>query len=198
MGNIKNKILDVSSVGLTDMVGVGTVAIFWFYIASELGPENYGEITYFIAIASLVSGIALFGSNHTIWIMATKKIDIEATLFLISTITSLIGALIIFILFLNVGISLVILAYALLSLVIPDFLGRKLYKTYAKYILTQKILMVIFGIGLYYLFGEFGILIGISLSYAHLVFPMIKIAKKSKIDFGLMKMKKEFMYLMKI
>jgi len=192
MGNIKNKILDVSSVGLTDMVGVGTVAIFWFYIASELGPENYGEITYLIAIASLVSGITLFGSNHTIWVMAAKKIDIEATLFLITTITSLIGALIVFILFLNIGVSLVILAYALLSLVIPGFLGRKLYKTYSKYIITQKILMVIFGIGMYYFLGEFGILIGISLSYVHLVFPMIKIAKKSKINFGLMKEKKEF------
>ena len=73
MGNIKTKILDISSVGLTDMAGTGIVAVFWFYIASQLGPENYGELTYLISIASLASGIALFGSNYTIWIMAAKK-----------------------------------------------------------------------------------------------------------------------------
>jgi len=192
MGNIKNKILDISSVGLTDMVGTATVAIFWFYMASELGPENYGEITYLISIASLVSGLALFGSNHTIWIMTAKKVDIEATVFLITTITTLIGALVIFILFLNIGVSLVILAYALLSLAIPGFLGRKLYKTYSKYILTQKILMVIFGIGMYYVIGEFGILIGIAASYTHMIYPLIKNARKSQINFKLLKERKEF------
>lgn len=192
MGNLKNKIFDISSVALTDFIGTGTVAIFWFYIASELGPENYGELTYLISIAALVSGIALFGSNHTIWIMAAKKIDIQATIFLITSITSLIGAIIVFFLFQNIGISLVILAYFLLSLVISDFLGKKLYRSYSKYVITQKILMVIFGIGMYYLIGESGILIGIALSYAHLIYPMLKATKSSKINFKLIKEKKDF------
>ena len=192
MGNIKNKIFDISSVGVTDFIGTGTVAIFWFYIASELGPENYGELTYLVSIAALVSGIALFGSNHTIWIMAAKKIDIHATIFLITSITSLIGAIIVFILFQNIGISFVILAYFLLSLVISDLLGKKLYRSYSKYVITQKILMVVFGIGMYYLIGESGILIGIALSYAHLIYPMLKATKNSKINFKLMKEKKQF------
>lgn len=192
MGNLKNKIFDISSVALTDFIGTGTVAIFWFYIASELGPENYGELTYLISIAALVSGIALFGSNHTIWIMAAKKIDIQATIFLITSITSLIGAIIVFILFQNIGVSLVVLAYFLLSLVISDFLGKKLYRSYSKYVITQKILMVVFGIGMYYLIGESGILIGIALSYAHLIYPMLKATKNSKINFKLIKEKKDF------
>lgn len=192
MGNLKNKIFDVSSVALTDFIGTGTVAIFWFYIASELGPENYGELTYLISIATLVSGIALFGSNHTIWIMAAKKIDIQATIFLITSITSLIGAIIVFFLFQNIGISLVVLAYFLLSLVISDLLGKKLYRSYSKYVITQKILMVVFGIGMYYLIGESGILIGIALSYAHLIYPMLKATKSSKINFKLIKEKKDF------
>ena len=97
MGNIKNKILDISSVGLTDMTGTAIVAVFWFYIASQLGPENYGELTYLISIASLASGIALFGSNYTVWVMAAKKIDIQATIFLITGISSIIGFAIVFI-----------------------------------------------------------------------------------------------------
>ena len=192
MGNLKNKIFDVSSLGLTDFIGTGTVAIFWFYIASILGPENYGELTYLISIATLVSGIALFGSNHTIWILAAKKVDIHATIFLITSITSVIGAVGVLVLFHNIGISFVVLAYFLLSLVISDFLGKKLYRSYSKYVIVQKVLMVIFGIGFYYLFGESGILVGIALSYAHLIYPMIQAVKNSKINFNLIKEKKEF------
>jgi O-antigen/teichoic acid export membrane protein len=192
MGNLKNKIFDVTSVGLTDLVGTGTVSIFWFYIASELGPENYGELTYLISIAALVSGIALFGSNHTIWILGAKKMDIHATIFLITSITSLVGAIAIFILFQDIGISFIILAYFLLSLVLSDFLGKKLYQKYSKYVITQKILMVVFGIGMYYLFGESGILIGIAASYVHLIYPMYTAIKNSKINFNLFKEKKGF------
>jgi len=192
MGSIKNKILDISSVGLTDMTGTGIVAIFWFYIASQLGPENYGELTYLISIASLVSGIALFGSNYTVWVMAAKKVDIQATIFLITGISSIIGSLIVFLFLVNIGVSLVILAYVLVSLILSDFLGKKLYRTYSKYVITQKILMVTFGISFYYFIGESWILIGIALSYVHMIYPLIKTAKKSKINFKLIKEKKQF------
>ena len=192
MGTIKNKILDISSVGITDLTGTGIVAIFWFYIASQLGPENYGELTYLISIATLASGIALFGSNYTVWVMAAKKVDIQATIFLITGISSIISAIIVFLFFLDVGVSLVILAYVLLSLILSDFLGKKLYRTYSKYVIIQKILMVIFGISFYYFIGESWILIGIALSYVHLIYPLIKTAKKSKINFKLIKEKKQF------
>ena len=63
MDNIKKKIIDLSSIGITDALSVSVAGMFWFFIASEIGPENYGEITFLISIAILVSGIALFGSN---------------------------------------------------------------------------------------------------------------------------------------
>jgi O-antigen/teichoic acid export membrane protein len=192
MGKIKSKILDISSVGLTDMTGTGIVAVFWFYIASQLGPENYGELTYLISIATLVSGITLFGSNYTVWVMAAKKVDIQATIFLITGISSIIGSIIVFIFLVNIGVSLVILAYVLLSLVLSDFLGKKLYRTYSKYVITQKILMVTLGISFYYFIGEYWILVGIAFSYIHMIYPLITSAKKSKINFKLIKEKKQF------
>ena len=51
--SVKRKIIDISSIGITDLIGTGTAAIFWFYIASELGPESYGEISFFVSIAAL-------------------------------------------------------------------------------------------------------------------------------------------------
>ena len=50
MSNIKKKILDISSIGIADGLGMGIAAFFWFYIASELGPENYGELSFLLSI----------------------------------------------------------------------------------------------------------------------------------------------------
>jgi len=192
MSGIKKKILDISTIGLTDGVGAAIAAIFWFYIASQLGPENYGELSYLISIAMLVSGIAIFGSQHTVLVLTGKKVDIHATIYLMTMLANVIGAIIIFLLFFNLGISLVVIGYSLFALVTSDLIGRKLYKNYLKYIITQKILLVVFGIGFYYLIGENGILIGIGLSYSHLIIRIIKSIKNSKINFNLIKEKKKF------
>jgi len=192
MSNIKKKILDISTIGLTDGVGAAIAAIFWFYIAGQLGPENYGELTYLISIASIVTGITIFGSHHTILVLTGKKIDIHATIYLITMLANIIGSIIIFLLFFNLGISLVIIAYSLFALVTSDLIGKKWYKNYSKYIITQKILLVVFGIGFYYLIGENGILIGIALAHTHLIIHIIKSIKNSKINFNIIKEKKKF------
>jgi O-antigen/teichoic acid export membrane protein len=192
MSNIKKKILDFSTIGLTDGVGAAIAAVFWFYIASQLGPENYGELTYLISIASIVAGIAIFGSQHTILVLTGKKVDIHATIYLITMLANVVGSIIIFLLFFNLGVSLAIIGYSLFALVTSDLLGRKLYKSYSKYIITQKILLVIFGIGFYYLIGENGILIGIALSHVHLIIRIVKSIKNSKINFSIIKEKKKF------
>ena len=192
LSKIKKKIFDISTIGITDGAGAAIAAVFWFYIASELGPENYGELTYLISIAAIVSGIALFGSQHTILVLTGKKIDIHATIYLMTIVANVIGSVIVFVLFFNLGVSLVIIAYSLFALVSSDILGRKLYKSYLRYIITQKILLVIFGIGFYYLIGEIGILIGIGLSHSHLIIRIIKSIKNSKISFNLIKEKKKF------
>ncbi len=192
MSNIKKKILDLSIIGVTDGSGAAISAIFWFYIASQLGPENYGELTFFLSIAALVSGIAIFGSNHTFLVLTGKKVDIHATIYLITAISNIIGSVIIFILFFDLGVSLVIIAYSLFALVTSDLLGRKLYKSYSKYVITQKILFVVFGIGFYHLIGENGILIGIALAHGPLIIRVIKSIKNSKINFNLIKVKKKF------
>ena len=192
MSNIKKKFLDISTIGITDLIGSGVAATFWLYIASELGPESYGEITFLVSIATIISGIALFGSNNTILVLAAKKIDIQSTIYLVTIIANIIGSVIIFILFVNIGISLLVIAYAIFPLVTFDLLARKLYRGYSKYIIIQKVLLVTCGIGLYYLIGENGILIGIALSHSHFIIHILKTFKRSKINFGLLKEKKIF------
>jgi len=194
MDSRRKKILDISSIGIADALSVGIAGIFWFYIASTLGPENYGEIMYLVSIATLVSGLSIFGSNFTLVVYSAKKIPIQSTLYLMSSIIGFISAITIFFFFADLGLSLIILGYIVLGLVTADLLGRKLYKTYSKYVIVQKILMVILGIGFYYIMKEPGILLGISLSYLPLIKEMLKRFKENKIDFKLVIEKKKFIF----
>ena len=75
--DIRNKkIIDISSIGIADLLSAGIAGIFWFYIASILGPENYGEITYLLTIATLASGISLLGSKYTLMVYYQRRIYI--------------------------------------------------------------------------------------------------------------------------
>jgi O-antigen/teichoic acid export membrane protein len=192
MDSIRKKIIDISSIGIADILSAGIAGIFWFYIASMVGPKNYGEITYLLSIATLASGLALLGSNYTLMVYSAKKIPIQSTLFLLSSVIGFISAITIFFFFADLGLSLVILGYIILALVTADLLGKKLYKTYSKYVIIQKILMVILGIGLYYVMKEPGILLGIGLSYLPLIKEMINRFKENKINFKLLIEKKNF------
>lgn len=194
MDKINKKILDISHIGVADFASKGIAAIFWLYMASVLGPENYGNVIYLLSFATLASGISIFGSNYTLLVYSAKKIKIQSTLYFISLILTSISSVIVFFFVLNIGISFVILAYVAVGLITADLLGKKLYRTYSKYLITQKILLIILGIGLYYVFGEIGIFIGIALSHTHFIVMIFKKLRESKINIQLFKEKKKFIF----
>ncbi len=181
------KFKDVSSIGIADISATGISAIFWFYVASMLGPETYGHITYALSIAGLASTISLLGASNTLTVYTSKKIPIQPTLYVITLSAGIISSIIVFFIFFDIGTSLLILGYIIFGLVIAEILGRKLYKEYAKYVLIQRILMVSLAIGFYYIIGENGILIGISSSFAPYIFGIVKGFRKNKIEFKLVK-----------
>jgi O-antigen/teichoic acid export membrane protein len=72
--------------------------------------------------------------------------------------------------------------------------GKKLYTKYSKMILIQKTLQFILGISLYFIFGIHGVIYGIALSSLILIIIFYKEIKLYKIDFSLLKQKKEFLF----
>lgn len=194
MSNIKKKFLDISAIGIADIVSSAVAALFWLYMASVLGPEDYGQLTYLLSIAALASGLSLFGSNHTLLVFSAKKIEIQTTIYIISLVAGVISSIVVFLFFWNIGASFVVLGYIIFGLITADLLGRKLYKKYSKYVLMQKVLLVILGIGLYYVLGDVGVLIGIGLSHTPLVIEIIRGFKKSKINLEILKEKKNFIF----
>lgn len=187
MVTFSEKFKDLSTISIVDFSATGISAIFWFYVASLIGPTDYGEISYFIAIAQVASGISLLGASNTLIVYTAKNIKIQSTLYLLAIISGVISSIIIFLFFYNIGTSFLILGYVIFSLVTSELLGRKLFKSYAKFVIVQRVLMVIFAVGFYNFLGNDGIIIGLSLSFAPYVVSIISGFKKYKINISLVK-----------
>ena len=193
---IKEKIFGLKGlawIGFGDIVGSGITAIFWFYIASILETDTYGEIHYLLGIAGIAFTVSQLGSPHAITVFSAKKTEINSTLYLISLIITGISASIIFILILSPEPSFIVLGYIIGALVLAEVLGKNLYKLYAKYILSQKALTVIFGLVFFHLMGIEGILFGIALSHLPFIGRFVNEFRHTKIDFN--KIKQNFGFI---
>ena len=196
MSKIKDiifRIRDISTLGIADIGGSAIGGIFWIFIASLVGVENYGQIGYFLAISSIVSILSLAGASNMLLVNLPKGVKIQPPMFLISIICGLISSTILFFIFFKFEVSIVIIGFVVFNLVVSELLGLRLYKTYLRYVITQKILMVVLGISFYYLFGPYGVILGVGLSYLSYSVRIIKIFKGEKINFSLIKTRSRFL-----
>ncbi len=184
---------DISFLSIAYIVPTGIMAIFWFYIASLIEVENFGEITYYLTIAGIASGVSLLGAQNSLTVYAAKGERLIPVISLITFPISIIGAIIVFFVFFNVGASIHVVSYTIFGLITAEFLGRKLFKSYMKITIIQKLVMVVLAVFLFHLIGSDGIIIGISLSFIPFIGLYYNEFKNGKIDFGVLKSKKKFM-----
>ncbi len=178
-----------SASGIVNVMG----AIFWFFMASILGASHYGEITYSIAIASIAAKISLLGSANTIMVYSAKGVKIQPPMFFISIIASFIASMVLFFVFLtDISVSLYAIGFVVFTLVTSDLLGRKYYSLYAKYLILQKSLLVVLAVGLYYIIGVEGVILGIALSFFPFGYIIFKEFKDNKLDFSVIKNRYRF------
>ena len=193
--NFKDKIIGkkgLLSIGFADIVGSAISGLFWLYIASQLNPEIYGEVIYFISIASLAQMISLLGSSNALTVYTAKNVKIQSTLFLISILAAAFSLVIITIFYNRIDAGLLAVGFVLFSLVNSVMLGKKLFVKYSKIVLSQKILTLVLGLGLYFVFDVYGIIYGLALSYIPHLFIFVKEFSGTKIDFTLLKPRKGF------
>jgi len=180
------------SIGFADIVGSGVSAFFWLYIASQLSPDAYGEIIYFISIAGLAQLVSLIGSSNALTVYTAKNVKIQSTLFFVSILATAVSLAVITIFLDRIDVGLLAVGYVIFSLVNSVMLGKKLFVKYSKLILSQKILTVILGVGLYFVFDVYGIIYGLALSYIPHLIIFVREFSRTKIDFTLLKPRKGF------
>jgi len=190
---ITNKFRDLSFYSIGTLVTNGIGGIFWLYMASLLGTEGYGEISYLISIAIMAGTISLAGMSNLLIVYGAKNIKIQSTIFLIGLISSGITASIVFFVINNdITISLYIIGYVIFTLVTAELIGQKLFSKYSKIIIIQKIMLVVFSIVLYDIIGLQGIMLGIAISFLFFIIFIYKTFRKIKINFSILKNKYKF------
>ena len=193
--NIKDSIIrkkGLLSIGFADIVGSAISGLFWLYIASQVNPDVFGELIYFISIAGLAQLVSLIGSSNALTVYTAKNVKIQSTLFLISLLATAISLATITIFYNRIDAGLLAVGFVLFSLVNSVILGNKLFVKYSKLVLSQKILTLILGLGLYFVFDVYGIIYGLALSYIPHLVVFVKEFSRTKIDFTLLKTRKGF------
>ena len=192
--NLKNKLFahkGLALIGSADIISSAISAVFWLVIASLLLVEEYGEISYFIAIAS-ISICCVVGSPQALMVYSTKYEKIVPSLLLLTLIFTVAASLIAFIIVQRFEIIFLVFSFIVLEVSITLLVGKKLYTRYSKFLLTQKILQFVIGVGLSFSLGVNGVLIGIALANFVLIPIFYKELRRYKIDFSLLKPRKEF------
>ena len=191
---IKNMkgLMDLTSIGIANIAGSGISAMFWFYLASIIETEVYGEISYLIAIAGIVSVISLLGSSATVTVYTAKNVNILPAVSVISISTSFVAAIALLILFENPSLGFYVIGYVIFNLSIGELLGRKYYKKYAKFFILQKILLVILALSFYHIFGPHGVILGFGLSFLVFSPRIINGFRKEKLDFSVLRPRRGF------
>jgi O-antigen/teichoic acid export membrane protein len=181
------KFKDLGIVGIGNITASLISGIFWFYFASLLGAEQYGEVSYYIAIAGVASTLAFLGLGNAIIVYTAKGQKIQPPIFIVGLISSVITLFAVFLIFSKIGMSLYILGFVIFSLATAEILGKKQYKNYSGYLITQKVLMVGFALFFYYYIGLEGVILGIAFSFLPYIKRIYSSLKKDKIDFSLIR-----------
>jgi O-antigen/teichoic acid export membrane protein len=194
--NLRQKLVEVKGLGLIgfgDITGVIISSIFWFYLASVIEPHEYGDIHFFLSMATIGSSIALFGTQDSITVLTAKGHKIQSGLNVISLGISSITSLCLIIFFQRIDVGIIAIAFVINTLSIGDLLGKKQFFKYSQYNILQKILTLVLGIGFFYAFGPSGIIYALAISYAGYLIRIIKTFQEIPINFKLIKEKSNFL-----
>jgi len=194
--NLRQKLVEVKGLGLIgfgDITGVVISSIFWFYLASVIEPHEYGDIHFFLSMATIGSSIALFGTQDSITVLTAKGHKIQSGLNVISLGISSITSLCLIIFFQRIDVGIIAIAFVINTLSIGDLLGKKQFFKYSQYNILQKILTLVLGIGFFYAFGPSGIIYALAISYAGYLIRIIKTFQEIPINFKLIKEKSNFL-----
>ena len=181
------KFKDISLIGSADIIGTAISSIFWLFLASQIPPEDYGEISYFLGIAGIAAAFVLIGTQNSITVYSSKNTKIESTLYSISLLLGVIASFIIMVIFYRVDVIFLLFGYVINTLAMGELLGKKDFFSYSKHILIQKILTLFLGLLFFLIFDIDGIIFALAISYIFFTIIIINRIRKTKIDFNLLK-----------
>ena len=173
----------LGTIASSDILGSAITAIFWFFLASVIKPDEYGEIFYIISIASIAFSLSNVGTENNTIVFTAKRKNLEPTLTTISLLFGTVSSLVLIIIFYQTDIIILLFGYIINSLSLGYLIGRRFYSKYGIFLLSQKILTVILGVSFFYLFGADGIISALGISYFGFLIVVINYYRKTPLNF---------------
>jgi O-antigen/teichoic acid export membrane protein len=167
------------------------VALFWLILASILTVDNYGLTNYYIAIATIFSGIGTIGLNTTVITYLAKgenKLLHEA-----NSLTLISGIIVALILSPFQWQSALLAAAAIFfTMTAAELLGTKNYKQYAIITIGERIAQITLALILYVEIGITGIILGYFLGALLFSYKYLKTLTKFTTKINNLKQKRNF------
>lgn len=184
----------LTTIGITNLSTTLISGLFWLYLANLLGTYDYGHISYFIGAAGIGIILSSLGSTNVLTVYTAKGVRIQATVYFIVIIAAIISSVTIFFIFNNYVVGLFVFSNVIFALMTAELLGQKLFRKYAIYLISQKILMVLLALGFYHLIGPNGVILGIAASMLIGLIRIYQGFRDTKVDFSLLKTRLEFFF----
>jgi len=190
--NFLTKSKDQLTLTTSNFIGVFINGIFWFYFATSLDKNDYGELGYLLSFATVGFAFANIGLSSLIVVYGAKKENVLAPAYELGFISTAIVSVIIFLLTNNIFIFLIVWGLSVFNLFTSDQISKKEYITYSKYNLLRRSLVIILAVILYPIFGLNGILLGFFIGTIPAFKVFFKFVKMKKISLSTLKPKAGF------
>lgn len=153
-----------SFIAVGNAIGGVSQGIFYIIFAALLEPENYGLMSYIIALAGIFSLFSRFGLPYTAVVYRSKNDHLRANQTqVLALITTGIGAIIL--LPINQYAALFCIGLSFFVINIQDLIGKKQYKKYFSIYVIKAISIITIPFLLYFVIGIPGIIIGMAIGY---------------------------------
>ena len=151
-----------SYIAVSNAIGGAIQGIFYIIFAALLDPENYGLMSYIIALAGTFSLFSRFGLPLTAVVYRGKEDHLRVNqAHVLALISTGIGAIIL--LPINQYASLLCIGVSFFSINIYDLIGKKQYKKYFSTYMIKAISIITIPFLLYFLVDIPGIIIGMAI-----------------------------------
>lgn len=190
---ISSEIKSFLTLGASNFIAGGINSIFWIYLASVVEKESYGELGFFMSIATVGGAIAAMGLARTRIVYGAKNEDIFSSTYALGLLSSSVVSVAVYILVQKISISFLIFGMMFFLLDQSELNSKKRYNDVSKYKILHSTLVVIFAIILYQFFEIDGIILGYALSNLPAVRAFYVFLKTKKINMATLKPKIGFM-----
>lgn len=167
-------------------------ALFWLILASILNVDNYGQVNYYIAIASVAAGVGTIGLNTTLTTYLAKgEKNLLSEANSLTLLTGVASALILSAFHWAAGLLAATTIF--FTMTQAELLGTKNYRQYAVISIGQRTAQILFSILLFYPLGILGIILGYFLGTLTFSYKYLQsIIKNFTLNFTNLKQKRNF------